>query len=724
MSTDRRIGSKVPDFIRREDSPGIRFDSGPYIGKIKNNLDPTMSGRLQVWIPDLGAEEENQLNWRTVSYASPFFGATPQSQSKNKGYADVRHTYGMWFTVPDVDNFVLCTFVAGDPLRGFWFGCIPAQLGHHMVPAIGGSKNKDESNIKDSTVQQAEKGPVVPVAEFSEIAVDSWENFAKVKKPIHEDHFRSIVEQGLNKDTTRGIITSTSQRESPSTVFGISTPGRPLNEDGIKVYGRKGGHTFVMDDGDYQDKNRMVRLRSSAGHQIMFNDSDEVMHIINSKGTVWIELDKEGSLNVYAEKDLNIRAKGDFNLHSDKNMYIHAEGSFNLCAKKEMNIEANSLKLATTETSTIYGSKVEIGASGEINLNPGGGGSFSCGGELILKGSQIKLNSGDGPTVNKPDPITVNNHADTEKQGVNWKSQGGKIKSVVKRLTSHEPWPRDVVASASPSASSAASAAGIANNAGTNTTPSTAGSGSTASPGFGNTTGAVQSTPNGVEVTPNGQTDWPGPAGSQDPGLVTATGKAVKNPVDPSYMYRSDNPNPTRGVGNLNETQVKAVKTQLAWSESRYNYGATEAVRGNYLGKYQMGAGVLTTQGYIKPDAYARYGTAAVQYPSSWTNKDGINSKEAFLSNASVQERSMDNLLASNYRSLVNNGGIKPTDDPSTVGGMLSSAHLLGATGAKNWRNSGNERIGDGADANGTTGSTYFNAGRYAVNTLGGRGSS
>ena len=30
-------------------TPGIKVDSGPYIGIIKNNVDPTRQGRLQVW---------------------------------------------------------------------------------------------------------------------------------------------------------------------------------------------------------------------------------------------------------------------------------------------------------------------------------------------------------------------------------------------------------------------------------------------------------------------------------------------------------------------------------------------------------------------------------------------------------------------------------------------------------------------------------------------------
>ena len=76
MAIDHRIGSKVIKAARREDAPGTRVDPYPYIGIVKNNLDPTRSGRLQVYIPDLGGPEDDPKNWRTVSYASPFSGYT------------------------------------------------------------------------------------------------------------------------------------------------------------------------------------------------------------------------------------------------------------------------------------------------------------------------------------------------------------------------------------------------------------------------------------------------------------------------------------------------------------------------------------------------------------------------------------------------------------------------------------------------------------------------
>jgi hypothetical protein len=151
--------------------------------------------------------------------------------------------------------------------------------------------------------------------------------------------------------------------------------------------------------------------------------------------------------------------------------------------------------------------------------------------------------------------------------------------------------------------------------------------------------------------------------------------------------------------------------TQIAFSESSYQYNIENQL--SYLGKYQIGAAVLVDQSYIKRDAFLLYGNKAVNYPSSWTSKDGIGTKEAFLRSDTVQEKAMFALLKSNYSTLIRIGGIREGDDQCTIAGMLTVAHLIGAGGAKKWRLSA-----AGGDANGVTGTTYYNMGRYAVDVL------
>ena len=204
-------------------------------------------------------------------------------------------------------------------------------------------------------------------------------------------------------------------------------------------------------------------------------------------------------------------------------------------------------------------------------------------------------------------------------------------------------------------------------------------------------------------------------SGGADPGIQQALSSTISKKVPSSYLAREDNPTPNKGVGNLDPVQTKALFTQIAYTESSFDYGVQGGAGNRYLGKYQMGAAALVDMGYIKADAYKQYGAAAIEYPNSLTG--GLTSKDDFLRNASLQEDTMLKLAQRNYNVLVSKGAIKEGDDLGTVGGMIATAHLIGPGGAIKWRNSG-----EGADAFGTTGTAYFNRGRYAVNELAGKG--
>ncbi len=50
---------------------------GVYVGIVKNTQDVTMMGRLDVFLPEFGGDEDNRLTWKTVNYCAPFGGSTP-----------------------------------------------------------------------------------------------------------------------------------------------------------------------------------------------------------------------------------------------------------------------------------------------------------------------------------------------------------------------------------------------------------------------------------------------------------------------------------------------------------------------------------------------------------------------------------------------------------------------------------------------------------------------
>jgi len=157
--------------------------------------------------------------------------------------------------------------------------------------------------------------------------------------------------------------------------------------------------------------------------------------------------------------------------------------------------------------------------------------------------------------------------------------------------------------------------------------------------------------------------------------------------------------------------------SQMAYSESRFDYNIREAANGNYLGRYQLGSAAFTDLKYMKLDYYNQYRTKAVRYADAWYGKDDINKDTDYLASKTTQEKVMFDLMTMNYNALTKRVdgkyGISSDDDLCTVAGMLCVAHLLGASGARKWR-----YTAAGGDANGTDGATYYNRGRYAIDIL------
>ena len=379
MAIDNRIGTKILKNLNASGAPATSISPYPLLGVVKNNLDPTRSGRLQVYIPQMGGNPDDSANWSTVSYASPFQGSTSTEISladtpdTNNAFNSVSHSYGMWMVPPDIGVEVIVLFIAGDPMLGYWLACVNSKLSHHMVPAMAGSTNVDTTGATANARASYSPGDQVPVVEFNEntSAAATNPNFYNAPKPIHETQYAILKQQGLEKDVTRGTISSSSQRETPSQVFGISTPGRPTNdpkddplylnklaagtltENYYRVKSRKGGHTFVMDDGSVVGTDQLVRLRTASGHQILMHDTEETIYISHAKGNSWVELTKDGSINIYSKTGFNLRSEGNVNIHSDKNINLNAGGNVNV--NKTPIVVANANSLSDTVFNSITG---------------------------------------------------------------------------------------------------------------------------------------------------------------------------------------------------------------------------------------------------------------------------------------------------------------------------------------------------------------------------------
>jgi hypothetical protein len=207
--------------------------------------------------------------------------------------------------------------------------------------------------------------------------------------------FSKVLElQGLLTDDIRGITTSSARRETPSAVFGISTPGpvdrRPGAPSGfigkqpgqVKApISRLGGTTFVMDDGDTHFRrkkpasesppeyasvegnetdgdptiphNELVRIRTRTGHQILLHNSEDLIYIGNAKGTAWIELTSNGKIDIYAADSISVHTKTDLNFYADRDINMEAGRNVNVKATGDINLESTNFRILATASGFI-----------------------------------------------------------------------------------------------------------------------------------------------------------------------------------------------------------------------------------------------------------------------------------------------------------------------------------------------------------------------------------
>ena len=448
----------------KADAGGAALRNLPLFGIVKNNIDPIRSGRLQVYISDLGGTDPNDsTSWSTVSYMSSFYGVTTPSGA-NTGWGDYiknPHSYGSWNSPPDIGTTVICVFINGDPNYGFWIGCVPDPESLQMIPAIGGTDNIVANAGEAKGLGGAARLPVTNI-NANNLGIANSNKFLSEAKPVHSYVASILAQQGLIRDPIRGVIGSSAQRESPSRVgWGVSTPGRPIYEGGftdetiakaattesnsesLKVVARRGGHTLVMDDGDILGRDQLVRIRSSMGHQILMSDDGQTLFIIHANGQSYIELGKEGTIDMYSTNSVNVRTQGDLNLHADNNININAGKAFNVSADTiAISSEKETTQKVGTDFSLYASGKYTVKVDGKMSYASAADASFYSDAITYVNGSKINLNTGSSslvPQEVKPLPIVA--HTDTLYDATKgWASAPGKLLSIVSRAPAHAPW--------------------------------------------------------------------------------------------------------------------------------------------------------------------------------------------------------------------------------------------------------------------------------------------
>lgn len=666
---------------QKPDAGGAASKPFPIVGIVKNNIDPLRMGRLQVYLDyGGGSNPDDATQWRTVRWCFPFYGVTrPQAPPDDWGsYVANPTSYGMWFSPPDIGTQVICIFVQGKDDYGYAIGAIPDPETLHMIPAIGSSDNIIVNEGEASKYGGATKLPVTNLNAQNTGLSDAL-NFLNEAKPVHSYSAMAMMQQGIIRDPVRGPLGTSANRESPSRVgWGVSTPGRPIFEGGyddaaiasaasggtppenLRIIARRGGHSIILDDGDNIGRDCVARIRTALGHQILMSDDGQVISILHSNGQCYIELGKEGTVDVFATNSINLRTQGDLNFHADRNVNIHAN--------KDVNIHSKNLNIHSEKNfNHRVGSDSAIATGGTHTHLVSGPCSFESGGDISLasvaiayvNGSKVNLNTGKTATTpQEVDPIPLLAQTDTLwDQTVGWAAVPGYTLSIASRVPAHYPWAnagQGVDAKVDSDAASNLPAA---------PTPAAAGVNAAA--------GLNPSTPTSVAA-----------------GAAMPVAGAVSNSIDQ----------------NTTSNMLGAVATNVANgpAAAAVTTGSAVVEGSAYVGQFAQTPEQMETGGYLKPGSSKLINSLTASGSNVemaltnnlFTGKDGINSLQQFVDNIDTQAASMVKNFqqAQNYFTAA--GVITGKEHPTQIAGIVQAGTTQGLENTFNALSNGIQNAG------------------------------
>lgn len=430
-------------------------------GIIVDTNDPQEMGRVRVYCPSLGDLPNTHIeNLPWCRYVAPFGGildddAITRGPNNNLGTSSGPISYGFW-AIPKVGSTAVVSGVDGDPNVRLWLGCIHMPGMNHTLPngRWGGEDGKKGGPLTstDEPIQPlfdnyktafgtnnpifATRGGDMQVAALTEQQAKDIGNGVKKDEPLS-------FAADMNKQTYDNASAALNAANMPAGAQTIKTAGQNAPKTELKIgdededhsgYGSSrinpdlkyrfvnqnrdshvyswttpGFHSLTMND--RPDWSR-VRLRSSTGHQIIMDDTNEVIYINTSVGNNWIELHKNGNIDIYSAKKISVHSSGDINYTTDSTFRVLAQGGIHLLSAKDIRITA------ATDIGIKSSTNIRQQAANSVYSQSGSSMHLRAGGNIIQTGSNIHLN---GPSASPANPENA---------------------FFSSRIPQHEPWPR------------------------------------------------------------------------------------------------------------------------------------------------------------------------------------------------------------------------------------------------------------------------------------------
>lgn len=316
---------------------------GVTIGVVVDTDDPLQMGRLRVYCPDLNDDPKKVQHLPWAIYASPFGGSIRNSEYTRGHIKDNSTTngttqYGFW-AIPEMNANVLVMCINGDPRRRVWLGCI---YNHKEVGGLfngvydweSGSGTPDGPFTAPDENNADERHKINPLYDNLSKAFDNDRKSAEWK--TRGADYSGMVNTKIDSFGQHSTLKSSEDDEwvkeklgamgydwsgfknlgayLASRIFGFMTPGL---------------HSISFDDRPF---NSRIRLRTTSGHQILLDDTNERIYISTYEGKSWLEMDINGNIDIFSDKRISVNSKDDINFSTDSSFRVKAKRGIYLYA--------------------------------------------------------------------------------------------------------------------------------------------------------------------------------------------------------------------------------------------------------------------------------------------------------------------------------------------------------------------------------------------------------
>lgn len=437
-------------------SPDITH-AGITIGIVVDVNDPQEMGRVRVLCPKWGdswSAKVEDLPW--AIYTSPIAGQT-QNETRGPGIQTSKGglAYGMW-AIPKVGTHVLVCCIDGNPMTRSYIGCLYDQFTSNTLPH--GRFMYEDHPALEKTSSTAPYGPFTTTEQPIEpLTTNLNKAFGTGKRHEFATRGSDFTVSSVSLENLAASIGSVADDDGVDSDDWTNTQGYQMNRgdpgtDGDRKFESQvmsltspGFHSLSMDD---RQENCRIRIRTTSGHQIIMDDTNERIYVSTAAGNNWIELDQAGNIDMYTTGNFSVNADGDINFNaggsirmkakkdvsivSDTNIGLNAKTDINVTAGHWMNLNASRANFKTNlfnvkaVESLILDSSRDLGVKAEMTL--------MLTGTAICQTSESNTTNVDidrGSTMAAPDAHDVPKEQPT----------------VPSRIPKHEPWARTMTKS-------------------------------------------------------------------------------------------------------------------------------------------------------------------------------------------------------------------------------------------------------------------------------------